>query len=192
MLEPYTPEWHEFRKHNIGGSDATVIMGLSPWRTREELLHEKCGLISPQKENSYMRRGKKMENEALGVFEREKNLTLMTPRVYKHASIPYLFCSVDGVDFEEKIFVEIKCPGKKDHQTALDGKVPDKYIPQLQHTMEVVGASCLYYFSYSNSQSFKSILVERDEDFIKKMLAEEEKFYQELCELKEKLTISCA
>lgn len=185
MIKQYSQEWYEIRKNHIGASDSYIILGRSPWRTRDELLYEKCGLIPPQKENTYMRRGKEMEDEALSVFEREQKLALMIPKVYFHKKISYLFASIDGVDMEEKVFVEIKCPGKADHASALKGKVPDKYLPQLQHQMEVVGTEKAYYFSYTKDSS-ATIIVERDEDFIKILLEEEAKFWEELQALKTK------
>ena len=41
--------WLEVRKGGIGGSDASTIMGTSPWRSRQQLMDEKRGVI-PMKE----------------------------------------------------------------------------------------------------------------------------------------------
>lgn len=43
-LSQGTPEWHEWRKNGIGGSDATVVEGISPYRTPRQLFYEKKGL----------------------------------------------------------------------------------------------------------------------------------------------------
>ncbi len=38
-------EWLAKRQRGIGGSDAPVVMGVSPWKTRTELWAEKAGLV---------------------------------------------------------------------------------------------------------------------------------------------------
>lgn len=43
-LEHNSPEWLEFRKTGIGGSDAAAILGLSPFKTNVEVWEEKVGL----------------------------------------------------------------------------------------------------------------------------------------------------
>jgi len=189
MIKQYSKEWYDIRKNYIGASDAPIILRKSPWRTREELLYEKAGLISPQKENTYMRRGKEMEDKALAAFEQEHKLALMIPKVFFHKTIPYIMASIDGVDLMEEVFVEIKCPGKADHAQTLKGKIPEKYIPQVQHQIEVVGTEKAYYFSYTQ-ENFSTVIVYRDEDYIKNLLEEEARFWEELQELKRK-SVAC-
>ena len=53
--------------------------------------------------------------------------------------------SLDGISMDQEI-LEIKCPYKpnrldSDHQKTKEGKIPEKYWPQLQHQLEVFGAS---------------------------------------------------
>src|SRR6185437_1551437 len=55
--------------------------------------------------------------------------------------------------------------------------VPEKYKPQLQHQMEVCGVSHIFYFSY-NPTSYKMLLIERDNNYIKELLDKEQAFYQ--------------
>lgn len=44
-------EWLEQRRNGIGGSDAAVIVGLNPYRSRLELYADKLGLM-PEREDS--------------------------------------------------------------------------------------------------------------------------------------------
>lgn len=41
-------EWLENRKKYIGGSDASSILGLNPWKTNVQLWEEKTGLVIPE------------------------------------------------------------------------------------------------------------------------------------------------
>lgn len=185
--EPSTTEGIIFRQNHIGASDAIIIMNMSPWRTCNELLEEKTGIIPPQAENHYMRRGKALEKEALRRFEQETGY-LMSSQGIKHPTIEFMTASLDGLDIDDKAIVEIKCPGKKDHQCALDGEVPKKYKPQLQHQLEVTGFDKIFYFSYVDDSNFKILEVYRDEEYISKLIEAEKQFWNELQKLKETIT----
>lgn len=170
-----TEEWLEFRKSMIGASDAPVIMGVSPWKTPNQLWEEKLGLREPCI-NAAMRRGTEMEEEARKAFEEKTGHTVF-PSVLLHSEKSWMMASVDGIDMEGKIIVEIKCPGKVDHEIALSGEVPEKYYPQLQHIMYVASVDKIYYFSYSMNSSIV-LEVRKNEKYIREMLDREEEFYR--------------
>lgn len=92
-----------------------------------------------------------------------------------------MFASLDGINMDGEI-LEIKCPykpedPKSDHQLALQGKIPEKYYPQLQHQLEVAGAKKGYYYSFDGENG---VLVpfERDEGFIKELIEKEKDFWE--------------
>jgi putative phage-type endonuclease len=174
-MQQQTPEWIEMRKGKIGSSDAPVIMGVSPWTTPYQKWEEKLGLTAKQKQTIYMERGIELEEQARQVFEKETGL-IMSPQVIQHPTIDYMIASLDGIDVSQKNIVEIKCPGFKDHESALDGHVPDKYYPQLQHQMTVCGLDKAYYFSY-DGQSGKILEVYRNADYEDLMLLKEAEFW---------------
>lgn len=55
------PAWHNARAGRIGGSDVGVILGWSPFVTRDELLRRKAGLLPPQRLSKAMARGNYLE-----------------------------------------------------------------------------------------------------------------------------------
>lgn len=167
-------EWLELRKNKIGASDAPVIMHVSPWKTPYQLWEEKLGL--KESFSSYaMKRGLEMEERAREAFEKETGLVVF-PQVLFHKEHEWMMASLDGIDIEGKNIVEIKCPGKVDHEIALSGNIPEKYFPQLQHQMAICELDKAYYFSYSDNSS-KVIVVNRDESYIKNMICKEVEFY---------------
>jgi putative phage-type endonuclease len=174
-MEQRTPEWIEFRKSKIGASDAPVIMGVSPWKTALQLWGDKLSPSLKTDENQSMKRGNELEPQALAKFE-ELTGYLMSPKVLVHPSINWMIASMDGLEIEGKTAVEIKCPGKIDHECALDGQIPEKYIPQLQHQIEVSGLQKIYYFSYSIT-SWKILEVSRDDNYIINLLKKESEFF---------------
>lgn len=175
-LKQNTPEWLEARRNKLGASDAPIIMGISPWKTPYQLWEEKLGLGKDIPMNSYMQRGLYMEESARQCFERQTGL-IVFPQVLYHDKYEWMMASLDGIDFSHKNIVEIKCPGNVDHGKALEGKVPDKYFPQLQHQMEVAGLDEAWYFSFDGIDG-KAIKVYRDDKYAANMIKKEEIFWE--------------
>lgn len=171
-------EWLDLRKKKIGSSDAAVLMKVSPWSTPFQLWCEKLSLVPEKTKNAAMQRGLDLERKARHEFEKLLGIVVF-PQVFISDQYDFMMASLDGIDIEQKRAVEIKCPGKVDHQSAMDGVVPEKYIPQLQHQMIVANLDMIYYFSYTDA-SCKVILVERDLKYAEALIEEETKFWDNL------------
>jgi putative phage-type endonuclease len=176
-----TAEWEEVRKDKIGASDAPIIMGVSPWKTPYGLWQKKLGLAAADQETFAQAEGKRKEPLARAALEQETGL-LFAPSVRFHPTITWMMASLDAVDIENNFIAEIKCPGFEDHSAALQGKVPDKYFPQLQHQIEVAGVEFSYYFSFNGKQG-ALLKVYRDDDYIEKLVSKEKEFWECLQEL---------
>jgi putative phage-type endonuclease len=166
-------EWHALRKTKITATDAPIIMGVSPWKSRYQLYHEK---MSPEVDTvitDRMQRGIDLEPVARDLFCIQTGFN-----VYPAVAVrDWAMASLDGMSLNGKIVLEIKCPGEKDHALALQGKIPEYYYPQLQHQMFVSGVDSMYYFSFDGIDG-TAITVKRDDEYIQKMVNEEYKFYQ--------------
>lgn len=69
--------------------------------------------------------------------------------------------------------LEIKCPKPATHvEYLLAGKVPTKYLPQIQGCMLVTGANWWDFMSYCPGIKPLIVRVERDEKYIEKLKAE--------------------
>lgn len=172
-------QWLFWRRKYICASDSISLMGKAPsnWKKNNSYhiwLSKQDDYIE-EEPNFYMKRGKELEPIALKLFE-QKTGYLMSPRTLVSDSHNFMAASLDGLDLDGEAAVEIKCSGKKDHNEALLGKVPEKYMPQLQHQMSVTGLSMIYYFAYS-PESQKIIEVCRDEEYIKTLIEKESHFY---------------
>lgn len=172
QLEQGTQEWLEFRRHKITATDACIIMGTSHWKTKIQLYHEKKDPNYRSTVNDRMQRGTDLEPLARELFYAKTGHKMFPKVIVKD----WAMASLDGInDFNE--ILEIKCPGDKDHQIALNGKIPKHYYPQLQHQMYVCDAEKAFYFSFDG---FDGVTVEvpRDDAYIAKMIEEEKKFYE--------------
>lgn len=171
------------RREYIGSSDASAIMGVSPWDTPLSLWETKLGL-RPAKDLSYaMARGIELESEA-----REK-MVYLTGSEYKPTRVfsedySFMMANLDGLSTCGLYSVEIKCPGNVDHSKAIAGIVPEKYYPQLQHQMIVTGHKMMYYMSYSPNDPIV-LKVEADEEYQQKLIEKEKEFYQCILEFRE-------
>jgi len=174
-MQQNSDNWMKWRGKGLGSSDAPVVMGVSPWKTRLKLWEEKLGVAPKFQGNFATQRGHDLEPKARAAFELETGLEFPAI-VAEHKNYPFIRASLDGFNAEENAILEIKCPGKADHQTAIDGKVPEKYWPQLQHQILVTGATKCYYYSYDGEKG-ATVIVEPDLEYIKRLLEEETKFW---------------
>ena len=173
-LQQNTPEWLEFRRNKIGASDAAAIMGVSPWTTPYQLWQKKLGLVGEKEKSFAMKRGSDLENEALNCFNAEMGLSLH-PQVVKFRCYDWMIASLDG--FDGSIAVEIKCPNKEDHTTAIKGMVPKKYMPQLQHQMMCAELHSMWYYSFDGTHG-AAVKVVADKEYQQQMLEKEIEFYK--------------
>lgn len=184
-LKQRSKEWIQWRSERICASDVPIIMGVSPYKTPEKLMDEKLKCYDSVP-NQYMQRGIDLESIALKQFEKETGLCLF-PCVGEHEN-GWMAASFDGMTLDEDAICEIKCPGKKDHQLALEGVIPPKYIPQLQHQMYVSGLNFSFYYSFDGEKG-KVIEVKRDDAYIEKMIEKEIEFLNNLRAFKTKKTL---
>lgn len=171
-----TQEWLDFRRNGIGASDAASVLGISLWKTRYQLWEEKVeGVVSPM--NSSMQRGQDLEETARKEFEKITGICVM-PSVVIHPQRKWQYASLDGISFDERTIVEIKCPNKTVHEMAQIGEIPEYYMAQLQHQMLVCGLKNAYYFSFDGKKG-ALVEVDLDEKLSQKIKEEEEKFWNE-------------
>lgn len=174
-LTQNTPEWLEFRRRKIGASDAPIILGVSPWKTPYQLWLEKTSGVASTA-TARQKRGLELEELARQTFEKKTGM-IMFPKVVLHPTFDWMMASLDGIDMDGQSIVEIKCPGQVDHDTAKAGKIPEKYIPQLQHQLAVTGLNWAYYFSFDGMDGV-IVEVQRDSDYIERMIGLEKTFWE--------------
>ena len=155
-LQQNTPEWLEFRRSHIGASDAPIILGVSPFKTPYQLYLDKVEGIE-QHQNQAMKRGHDLEPEARAAFEEMYHALYgeeihVVPMVVQSEDCPWMIASLDGIDLDKQVLVELKSPGQKDHDIALSGQIPEHYIPQLEQQIWLTGYQRMYYFSYRPGQ----------------------------------------
>lgn len=172
-------EWLEMRRNHIGASDTPIILGLSKWKSPYQLWMQKLGLVEDDIKTPQMQRGIDLEPEARELFNDLMGLDLF-PYVAFSDEYNFMMASLDGTDSakkERKHILEIKCPGREDHLKAINGVIPDHYMPQLQKQMIVTNLSSCFYMSYVTKNDYKIISVNKDRDYCKKIIDKECEFW---------------
>ncbi len=150
-LKHNSPEWLEFRKTGLGGSDAAAILGISPFKTNVEVWEEKVGLREPVdiSDEPYVKYGKKAEDMLVKLFA----LDFPELKVRANKNVVYrrgfMFASLDGEltnKAAERGVLEIKTT--EVHSAAAFAKwnkqIPDYYYTQVLHYLIVTGWSFAY------------------------------------------------
>lgn len=145
-------EWLLERKTGIGGSDASAIVGLNPYKNNIELWEEKTGKRQAEdiSEKPYVKYGTDMEpilRESFKIKHPEFIVTHDENTIIKHQKYPFIFASLDGKLVNKETgeigVLEIKTSEilRSMQKEKWEGKVPDNYYIQVIHYMNVIGAS---------------------------------------------------
>jgi putative phage-type endonuclease len=198
MIEQGSVEWHLQRLGKVTASRVADVLskgksGESASRTkyRTELVVQRLtGLPGESFTNAAMEWGTQTEPLARIAYETEMGVFVDQVAFVEHPTIANFGCSPDGVIGDG--LIEIKCPNSSTHIEYLtDDKPPAKYIPQMQCQMAVMGAKWCDFVSFDprlpNDLQLFVVRLERDDEYIKAMEVEVEKFLSEVEEMFTKL-----
>lgn len=149
--EQGSQEWLQWRRGRIGGSDAPVIMGVSPYKTRRELWLEKTGKVEEELINEYIsNKGHSIEEKARDILM-VKTGTPWLPRLFEFSSNERFAASLDGWNDDLQAVWECKLLGKEYYSNLTDvllpirKRIPEHYWPQLMHQAMVTGAKEIWF-----------------------------------------------
>lgn len=173
-------EWLLYRKAGLGGSDAPIIMGESPYKTILELYEEKTSDTVEEIDNPAIRRGNEFEPKIRAYYNIVHDSNFQ-PALVMSKDYDFIRCSLDGKHEEE--IMEIKTVGRLDFEA---GVVPKKYQAQLQHNLFCSGAKVLKFIMFydpkweSVAPDFVKVIdVYPDEEYQSVMIKKEIEFWTE-------------
>lgn len=139
-----TPEWHEFRATHFGGSDAPAMMGVSPYKTRTELLKEKAVGISREVEPAAQRRFD--DGHRYEAMARPLAAARIGEEIYPVVgSDGVLGASFDGMTMLGDVIWEHKSMNDEIRACFTMEDLPLVYRVQCEHNINVSGAErCLF------------------------------------------------
>lgn len=135
-----TAEWESIRHIGIGGSDAAVVLGISPYRTPRGLYHDKVGTPRTDGKDSadswVFARGHFMEDRVVEAFCKATGAKVIPEtRMFASKKHPNCTANIDAiVRFDDgRMFVfEAKTTIRKNWAAWADGRIPPQYVPQMR------------------------------------------------------------
>lgn len=134
-------------RHGIGGSDASAILGLNPYKTNEELWMEKSGQMEAEdiSEKSYVKYGHEAEPLLRDLFALdfpEYKVEYYENNMIQNRKYPWAHASLDGelTDQEgRKGILEIKTTNilQSMQKEKWKDRIPDNYYIQILHYLMV-------------------------------------------------------
>ncbi len=182
-LDQGNATWLQWRSGGIGASDAPAVMGENPWKSRRRLLKEKidalAGRPSGWRGNAATARGNALEPEARRLYTTHSGHTV-SPACLQSHRYDWLRASVDGICVVSGAVVEIKCGDKVYDHASTRQAVPRYYYGQLQHILAVTGYARIDFWCWLPGRPPKHIEIDRDADYIERMLDSEAAFWDEV------------
>ena len=178
-----TKEWLEGRYQGIGGSEAGIIMGLNPWKSRLELWDEKVNKtrrLDPDAEIR-LKLGNILEPFIAEQYSKETGRELEIREQRAHPVYPFIIGNVDreivdGSDGRGPGILEIKTKGAF---TDWDDDIPMYYRAQIQHYLAIYGYKWGSFGVLDLGRMKLSVTdIDRDDEFISKLIKEEIEFWK--------------
>jgi len=173
--------WHEWRLQGIGGSDAAVINGTSPYRTPRELFLEKTGQAVAEDDKSkefIFAKGHRTEALIRSEFQKKINSEIL-PVCFQHPKFSHFRASLDGFNAKHGV-LEAKLVGKEVLKSASDGVIPKHHFTQMQHQLLVTGADIGNWFGHDGKKNGVVVPIRADLKFIKLLEDLENRFWEDV------------
>lgn len=151
--------WHQHRATHLNASELAVVMGLSPYRTRAELVRIRATGVEPEIDAMTARRfAQGHEFEAIARKWAEEMVDeLLYPSVLAADvdGLP-LSASLDGQTLGSELIFEHKS-GRADLLASLEaGVIPEHYHPQMEQGLLLSGADrCLFMASSGDREAMR-------------------------------------
>lgn len=173
-------EWLAARRGGIGGSDAPVILGESPYQSLYGLWLDKTGRTSDvDRDTDAMRRGRWLEPHLAAWFAQETGLDVRRCGLLAHRDDPWRRATPDRLTSDGGI-LEIKTAGAwTDAAQAWRDGIDRRAYVQAQHYLAVTGRSHAWIVAYVDPSPILRGPVERDEELIATLVEAERRFWHE-------------
>ena len=194
-----TKEWEMIRSIGLGGSEAAVVLGCSPYNTTQALYHLKVGTKmkwepADNGKQFIFAYGHCVESLVIDTFCNRSGATIIPEtRMFRHRKYPWVTANMDGVVMmpataqfpNGRIFIlEAKTTTSQNQNAWYEQKIPKQYVPQCRQYMAVMNdprihgtyIACIW---GNTPDCFSAKLVERDMLLEEMQLDEEAAFWKD-------------
>lgn len=167
-------QWFEERRKGLGGSDASVILGVNPWRSAFDLWLEKTGEYIQDVSNEKMYWGNVLEDVVAKEFSKRTGKKVRRKNVMiQHPDHEWMIANVDRVVVGEKAILECKTTSAFNQWDS----VPHYYYAQVQHYLAVMNFDMAYLAVLIGGQQYKDFDIPRNDEYIEALIQAEEQFW---------------
>lgn len=197
-------EWLQHRMSRIGGSDASCIVGMNPYRSNVELWQIKTGQLEPEdiSDKPYVQYGTKAEMHLRELFQLDfpqYQVIYAENNMFLNDKYPFAHASLDGWMIEKETgrtgILEIKTTNilQSMQKEKWNHRIPDNYYIQVLHYLMVtefdfaiLKAQLKSEFSGNIYIQTRHYTIERSdvEEDIKFLAEAEQKFWRQVQERK--------
>lgn len=142
-------EWLATRRNYIGGSDASAVLGMNPYKSNIQLWEEKVGMAVPEdiSEKPYVIYGHQAEpllRELFALDYPEYSVDYVDNNLWLNDKFPFAHASLDGWLTDQngrKGILEIKTTNilQSMQKEKWNNRIPDNYFIQVLHYLMVTG-----------------------------------------------------
>ena len=186
-------EWLMKRKCGIGGSDASSILGLNPYRSSMAVYIDKIdeeircnqmdnglkeNVVPKNNETNYkMELGNKLKGFVASEFMLRTGKKVRSINgILRNDKYPFAIANIDRAGVGEKAFLECKVTNSF-NKKEWSKTVPIHYQIQMNHYMAVTGASHCYVAALIGNEELVIHKLEKDEEMIAEIMKLEEMFW---------------
>lgn len=171
-------EWKALRSKYIGGSDAAAVVGLNHFSTPYSLWAEKTGRVPGFDGNLATEVGTYLEDFVAKKFEAETGKKVRKANhSFFNSDYPWAIANIDREVVGEDAGLEIKTTSELNLKRFKDGEYPANYYCQCVHYMAITGKQRWYLAVLIGNREFRWFVIERDEDEIAALMAQEKSFW---------------
>ena len=174
--------WLMYRRKGVCGSEASVVLGVNPYRSILQLWRDKTGRCEAEEtQNEYAYWGNVMEPIVKKEFMRRTGLKVRAKNeILQSDEHEFMLADVDGIVkeadgsyslFEAKTASEYK-------KSVWEKGIPEEYMAQVQHYLCVTGFAKAYVCGLIGGNTYICHEVYRDEAYIAELVEKERAFWE--------------
>ena len=184
-IEQRSQAWLDWRRCGVSASDAAVILGQSPYKSRWQLWSEKSGIVKEAdlSANPHVLRGMEQEDDARNQMEQALNDAPLLPVCAESEQNLILRASFDGLT-KDGVPVELKCPTQKvyDEVKTLKDKSEGyrRAFYQVQFQILVADSAMGWLCFYRQGLPLLPVCIRRDDVLIQQLQQEAIDFWNQV------------
>ncbi len=184
--------WLVAREDGITGTGASKAIGVNPYTSRYYFWCILTGEIYdepiPHDDYGPAYWGRTLEPHVIDVFRDNTGFEVWQDPQWslrRDEHMKFMLGTPDGYVLNDKGelgILEVKTGGAYTSHWWDDGAIPQHYLVQVYHYMAITDARYAYFAVLLGGQNYRQIFVPRNEDFIDRLRAAEEKFWKHVTE----------